>query len=367
MHTHENAHDYCIILAGGVGSRLWPISRRALPKQFIDLFGVGRTLLQQTYDRLLPLIRPENIYVCTYRGYTALVKEQLPMLADHQIVSEPVQMSTAPIATWATWRIMQHDAAANILVSPADQFITKEVNFNADIKAAFRAIASPESTFLALGVAATAPRTAYGYIQKGAPCAQEGLARVKSFTEKPTQEFADMFIESDEFVWSTGLFLWRGETMLSHLSEVLPELARRLPWLTEPYSLALDERLLNECYPSSVHHNLDTLILEKWSDACVRDCSFGWCDIGSWPELSSTTDKDAEGNGIIGTPHQVILSGCHDSLIVLPERMGAVVEGLDGYLVALKDNMLVICPNDDPKNAHRIAGEVQLQMGDDFV
>ena len=206
-------HNYCIILAGGIGRRLWPVSKQAKPKQFVDIFGVGRTLLQQTFDRFARIMDKNHIIVSTYKEYVPLVKEQLPELPDSCILAEPVQLSTAPAAAWASCHIANIDRDANIVVSPADQFIVNEANFAEQIAGGLDFV-SKHDDFLVMGAVPTVPNTAYGYIQQGREHIDDTTSRVKSFSEKPTLEYARMFVESGEFLWNTGLMLWRTSTLL---------------------------------------------------------------------------------------------------------------------------------------------------------
>lgn len=358
-------HNYCIILAGGIGRRLWPVSKQAKPKQFVDIFGVGRTLLQQTFDRFARIMDKNHIIVSTYKEYVPLVKEQLPELPDSCILAEPVQLSTAPAAAWASCHIANIDRDANIVVSPADQFIVNEANFAEQIAGGLDFV-SKHDDFLVMGAVPTVPNTAYGYIQQGRERIDDTTSRVKSFSEKPTLEYARMFVESGEFLWNTGLMLWRTSTLLRLLKTNGVLMGN---WLdTDWQGLTPEQELkkIEENYPSSLHTSIDLVVLEKCDNVYVRRCNFGWTDVGSWPEIYDVAEKDADGNAVLANGH-VLLSGCRNNLVDLPENTGAIICGLDNYLVAFKGNQLVICPNDDPGRVRKMVNEAQIQYGDDFV
>ncbi len=357
--------DYCIILAGGVGRRLWPCSRQGFPKQFLDFFGTGRTLLQQTYDRFARFIAPDHILVSTFQGYADLVREQLPGLPAENILAEPVQLSTAPAVAWACYHIYGRDPEANVVVTPADQHILDEDCFVRQLGEGLDYVET-HSDFLAVGVKPTVPNTAYGYIQIGESQDVNGLYKVESFSEKPAMEYARIFVESGEFLWNTGLFLWKMSTMMSLLHCVTPLVTQRIEEAGGNLTAAQEVMLVREYYPSTLHRSIDLVILDKCKNVSVKPCDFGWADIGSWPELYDEASKDADGNALL-TSSKVLLSGCRNNVICLPENVAAVLNGLEGYLVALKGNVLVVSPNNDPAAARRMVNEVQVQLGEEFV
>lgn len=352
-------HDYCIILAGGQGRRLWPVSRAQHPKQFIDFFGVGRTLLQLTFDRFARFIPQDNIFISTFADYVPLVKAQLPQLAETQILAEPTQLSTAPAAAWASWYIEQHDSDACIVASPADQFITNEAAFEDDLTLGLDYVRQhPE--FLALSVKATTPNTAYGYLQKGTNIDERHFTR-KSFTEKPPLEFAQTFVESGEFLWNTGLFLWHVRTMSPRVSQLLPGIGLSAVEFSEEEAQAALQRY----YPAAEYDSIDSVLLDRDWPTVVQECKFGWRDVGSWPVMKEVHPTDADGNTAIGG-EGVIFQGTSHTLVRLPQGMGAVVRGLDNYVVALEGNMLLISPSEDPARTRQLANTAQLRLGQEF-
>lgn len=354
-------HDYCIILAGGVGRRLWPASREQRPKQFIDFFGVGRTLLQLTYDRFAAILPPQNIYISTFANYEQLVRDQLPMLTDEQILIEPVQLSTGPAAAWASWHIAQRDNEACIVTTPADQLITGEVAFAREIAEGLDFVRESRQ-FLAMSVKAATPMTAYGYIQKGESLAGHRY-QVKSFTEKPPLEFARTFVESGEFLWNTGLFLWAVGTMCREFERLIPGLVHADVMVSTREE---EQALIARCYPAAEFRTLDAVALEGDVPAVVQECTFGWRDVGSWPVMKEALEGDVDGNARIGGAG-VVFQATQNTLICLPEGVGAVVRGLNDYLVALEGNMLLITPNDDASRPRHLTTEVQVKLGESFL
>lgn len=358
-------NNYCIILAGGEGRRLWPCSRKYMPKQFIDFFGTGRTLLQQTYDRFAQFIPRENIFVSTFKDYENLVFEQLPEIPQDNVLIEPVQMSTSPAVAWASYHISSINPEANIVVSPADQHIVNTERFEQQVHHALDFVAN-NNVFLAMGVPATMPNTAYGYIQMGEEVKDGELYRVKSFQEKPAQEYANLFVESGEFLWNTGLFMWNVQSMTKLMREVAPLVAERIE--AAAGTVAKDENLalVRDYYPDSLSSSIDLLILDTCQNVYVYQCDFGWADVGCWPELHKVMKKDVDGNVVLGKS-KVFMSGSSNNIVSVSDKKAVVVNGLDGYLIAENKNVLVICPNDKPTTVRRLADEVMVKLGEEYL
>lgn len=362
--TYHN--NYLIILAGGAGKRLWPVSRQQRPKQFLDLFGEGRTLLQQTYDRFATFIDAERIYVSTFDEYADEVLRQLPDIRPEHVLSEPVQLSTAPAAAWATFHIEQFDPEANIIVTPADHRIGNTSQFQSDVEQGLRYVETHHD-FLALASRPYTPNTAYGYIQKGDTVA--GLQNhylVKSFSEKPDAEFAKMFIESGEFVWNTGLFIWSIPTMVRVLEQLMPDVAAR--WHEEARVLSYDEEqsLIRQFYPASLRLSVDLLILEKSQhNVCVQECDFGWADIGSWNGVYDAAKHDGDNNAVLSG--DALLSGCSGNIVSLSPGKIVCARGLKDYLVAEKDGVIVICPHNEAHTLRHFLNEAHMRYGEDCI
>ncbi|MEG1860478.1 MAG: sugar phosphate nucleotidyltransferase [Bacteroidaceae bacterium] len=356
---------YCVILAGGTGSRLWPCSRRNKPKQFHDFFGVGRTLLQQTYDRFAQIVPKDHIYITTFVEYVDLVKEQLPEVKRECILAEPVQLSTAPAVAWATYHIALTDPHANMIVTPSDQHIIHEDRFERQVKKGFEFVGRTPN-FLALAVKPTIPETGYGYIQLGDEVIDEDFTHVKSFTEKPDENFAKMFVESGEFVWNTGLFMWNVQTMMKALDGFMPNVTQVLEEHEHITSFEEEMKFVNEYYPSNAYLSIDLVILERNTNVFAVCGDFGWADVGSWTSLYDASPKDTDGNVLIDQS-QAMLYDCQHNLIKLPENKVAVLHGLDGYVITEKDNILVICKKDDPSLIRRMLNDAQIKLGNEYV
>ena len=344
------SNNYCVIMAGGIGSRFWPYSRKNMPKQFLDFFGMGRTLLQQTFDRYSKIVPEENIFVATNSQYEELVKEQLPQLSEQQILLEPTRRNTAPCVAWASAHIQKMNSDANIIIAPADHLILKEREFVESITKGLEFVAQ-SSQLLTLGIKPNRPETGYGYIQ----IADEKLGdfyKVKTFIEKPQLEFAEVFVESDEFYWNSGIFLWKASTILEAFRIHMPEMYEKIK--------NNDEDI--ESWPNI---SIDYGIMEKAENVYVQLCNFGWADLGTWGSLHEASPKDQHKNVIING--NTLLYDCNNNIIAMPEGKLAVLQGLEDYLVADTSNVLLICRKDDESTIRRYVNDVQIKLGDEFV
>lgn len=344
------SNNYCVIMAGGIGSRFWPYSRKSKPKQFLDFFGMGRTLLQQTFDRYSKIVPEENIFVATNSQYKDLVKEQLPQLNQEQILLEPARRNTAPCVAWASAHISKMEPDANIIVAPADHLILKEGEFIEAIMKGLDFVAqSPQ--LLTLGIKPNRPETGYGYIQV-ADKKQGDFYKVKTFIEKPQLEFAQVFIESDEFFWNSGIFLWKASTILEAFHAHMPDM----------YEKIMNDDKDFESWPNI---SIDYGIMEKADNVYVQLCDFGWADLGTWGSLHEASPKDLHKNVIING--NTLLYDCNNNIIAIPKGKLVVLQGLEDYLVADTDNVLLICRKDDENTIRRYVNDVQIKLGDEFV
>lgn len=344
------SNNYCVIMAGGIGSRFWPYSRKSKPKQFLDFFGMGRTLLQQTFDRYSKIVPEENIFVATNSQYKDLVKEQLPQLNQEQILLEPTRRNTAPCVAWASAHISKMEPDANIIVAPADHLILKEGEFIEAIMKGLDFVAqSPQ--LLTLGIKPNRPETGYGYIQV-ADKKQGDFYKVKTFIEKPQLEFAQVFIESDEFFWNSGIFLWKASTILEAFHAHMPDM----------YEKIMNDDKDFESWPNI---SIDYGIMEKADNVYVQLCDFGWADLGTWGSLHEASPKDLHKNVIING--NTLLYDCNNNIIAMPKGKLVVLQGLEDYLVADTDNVLLICRKGDENTIRRYVNDVQIKLGDEFV
>ena len=337
-------------MAGGIGSRFWPYSRKDKPKQFLDFFGTGQTLLQQTFDRYSKIVPKEKIFIATNIQYEELVKEQLPNLDEDQILLEPTRRNTAPCIAWASIHIKQLNPNANIIVAPADHLILKETEFIEAITKGLEFVAkSPQ--LLTLGIKPSRPETGYGYIQIAEE--KDGIFyKVKTFIEKPQLEFAQVFIESNEFYWNSGIFLWNVNTILKAFETHIPEICETF----KSYENDL------EALPNI---SIDYAIMEKAENVYVQLCNFGWADLGTWGALHEASPKDQHKNVIM--KGHTLLYECKDNIIAIPKGKLAVLQGLEDYLIADTDNVLLVCRKDDENSIRRYVNDVQVKLGDEFV
>ena len=345
-----NNNNYCVIMAGGIGSRFWPYSRKNKPKQFLDFFGTGQTLLQLTFDRYCKVVPKENIFIITNAQYEAMVKEQLPDLKPDCILLEPTRRNTAPCIAWACSHIQKLNPEANVIVAPADHLILKESEFIEAMQKGLAFVAqSPQ--LLTLGIKPSRPETGYGYIQVGDN--KEGdFYQAKAFIEKPQLEFAQTFIESEEFNWNSGIFLWNVNTILEAFQIHMPEVCSKVMGGGEDFD-------------SCPNISIDYGIMEKAENVCVQICDFGWADLGTWVALHEASPKDHHKNVILNG--HTVLYDCKDNMIAIPKGKLAVLQGLEDYLVADTGNVLLICKKNDANTIRRYVNDVQVKLGEEFI
>lgn len=359
-------NNYCLILAGGKGRRLWPCSREDCPKQFMDFFSTGRTLLQQTYDRMSGFIPPQNIFISTNQAYLHLVEEQLPDVQRANILSEPIFRNTAPSVAWVTLRILHLNRKARLVVVPSDQAVFKEDVFMDNVLAGLDFVGDNDR-LLTMGVKPTRAEPGYGYIQIGEPAGCKDVFKVKSFTEKPDREFANMFMRSGEFYWNTGLFLSNVLYLRECLKGIFPSVLRDVDDGKEcVYSMEREAEFIKENFPSCPNLSIDYGILDKNDNVYVMRCDFGWADLGMWHSIYESMSKTDGDNVVIGS--RVIMDGCRNNIVKLPDDHMGIINGLDGYIVAEKGNVLLICKKEDSSALIRkYINEVQVKYGDEFI
>lgn len=358
-----NKDNFCVIMGGGIGSRFWPFSRKTLPKQFLDFFGTGRSLLQQTFDRFKKIIPTENILIVTNDMYADLVKQQLPELTDGQILLEPTRRNTAPCIAWASYHIRALNPNANIVVAPSDHLILKENEF-LDVVTKGLEFVSQSEKLLTLGIKPNRPETGYGYIQIAEQIG-DNFYKVKTFTEKPELELAKVFVESGEFYWNSGLFIWNVNTIIKAVEALLPELAAKLAPGKDIYGTPEEKKFIDENFPACPNVSIDFGIMEKADNVYVSLGDFGWSDLGTWGSLYDLSPKDGSGN--VTLKCESMLYDSKDNIIVLPKGKLAVVEGLEGYLVAESDNVLLICKKDEEHAIRKYVNDAQIKLGEDYI
>lgn len=360
-----NNNNFCVILAGGKGRRLWPYSRDKYPKQFIDFFGCGKTQLQTTFDRFATILPKENILVCTNQEYADLVREQLSELPVENILPEPVNRNTAPSVAWAVTCIARRSEKANVIVTPSDLFVLNEQAFGENVLKGFGFVATHDD-ILTMGVKPTRPEPGYGYIQVGDNADTDGVYRVRSFTEKPERDFAKVFMESGEFYWNTGLFLASANCFTNTLERLFHDVQGRMENFAAVDSCEKDRDAFNELYSSYPNLSIDYGVLEHSDNVCVMKCDFGWADLGTWHSIYECKRQAIGDNVVIDS--EVILDDSSDNVVKLPKGKLAVINGLNGYIVAEKDNVLLICKKGDSSAlVRKYVNEVQMKYGEEFI
>ena len=344
---------YVIIMAGGVGTRFWPFSRTDFPKQFHDVLGTGRTLLQQTVDRFDGVCPIKNIYIVTSHEYKELIKEQIPELTDDQILLEPHRRNTAPCIAYACYKIAARNPNANVVVAPADHIILKEEVFRDTIKVALGATRN-EDILVTLGIQPTRPDTGYGYIQYIPD--KLTVKKVKSFTEKPHLELALQFLDSGDFVWNAGIFVWNINAFKKALSRFQPDIAEIFQGGNDHYYLDSEDSFVQRAYQHCGSISIDNGIMEKAENVHVVLASFGWSDLGTWKSMYEVSEKDANMNVTDGN---LILHNTTNSIIKTPKDKLVVVNGLDGFIVAEFDGVLLICKKDDEQKVKEFVAQAK--------
>ncbi|QRR02747.1 mannose-1-phosphate guanylyltransferase [Dyadobacter sandarakinus] len=344
---------YVIIMAGGVGTRFWPFSRTDFPKQFHDVLGTGKTLLQQTVERFEGVCPIENIYIVTSAEYKDLVKQQVPALADEQILLEPHRRNTAPCIAYACYKIASRNPDANVVVAPADHIILKEDVFRDTIKVALGATRN-EDILITLGIQPTRPDTGYGYIQYIPD--KLTVKKVKSFTEKPELSLAIQFLESGDFVWNAGIFVWNIHAFKKALGLFQPDIAEIFQEGDGHYYLHTEEQFVQRAYQHCGSISIDNGIMEKADNVHVVLSNFGWSDLGTWKSLYEVSEKDEHQNVTDGN---LLLYNTTNSIIKTPKDKLVVVNGLDGFIVAEYDGVLMICKKEDEQKVKEFVAEAK--------
>lgn len=359
-------HLYCVIMAGGIGSRFWPMSRTARPKQFLDVLGLGRTLIQQTYDRFLDLCPPENILVVTSSIYRDLVKEQLPAMKDDQIILEPMRRNTAPCVAYANERIALKDPDAMIVVAPSDHLVMKEPEFHEIIRLAVEQAASGDH-LVTLGIVPTRPDTGYGYIQfqQGDGSTHPRVKRVKTFTEKPDHATAQRFIESGDFLWNSGIFIWSLKSITKAFGEHLPVMSARFEAGRGRYGTPAEAAFIATTYGECENVSIDYGVMEKAGNVFTVMSDFGWSDLGTWGSLFTHLDKDPEGNAVVG--HNVKLLDAARNVVRSDDGRLVVLQGLEDCIVVNTPDVLLVCRQRDEQKIKQIVGEVTGECGERYV
>lgn len=349
-------------MCGGVGSRFWPFSRKELPKQFLDFFGSGTTLLQATFERVLPVVPAERIVLVTNKEYYDIVRHQLPDVKEENILLEPARRNTAPCICWAAHHILQRDPQASIVTLPSDHLVLKEAAFHKALEKGFEFVEAGDR-LLTLGIEPTSPHTGYGYIQRGEPTGEDRILKVKSFTEKPSEEMAKVFIKSGEFFWNAGIFLWKASSILKAFKECAPQVAAVFDG--GDYSVGGEKAFIDEKFPTSPSISIDYAVMEKAPNVYVETVDLGWSDLGSWKALYDVSPRNAEGN--VTQNCRLLASDCSGTLFAVKGEKIIVADGLKDYIVADSDQALLIYPIAKEQNLRHIVNDVKSRFGEEFI
>ena len=349
--------NHLAIMAGGVGSRFWPMSTADRPKQFIDVLGVGKTLIQLTNERFSGVIPPCNVWVVTNEKYVSVVQEQLPDIPVDHILSEPCRRNTAPCIAYVSWRIKKENPKANIVVSPSDHIVTNPEEFRRVVTNCLKFTAETDA-IVTLGMKPTRPETGYGYIQADlstASARNKEIFRVDQFREKPDLATAIQYTKQSNFFWNAGIFIWSASTIVNAFRIYQPGVARIFENIMDILGTADEQRVIDEVYPECDNISVDYAIMEKAEEIFVCPADFGWSDLGTWGSLLAQTPHDLYGNAIIGENIQLFDS--KNCIIHTTEERKVVVQGLDGYIVAEKDDTLLICKLSEEQRIKQFSGE----------
>ena len=337
METH------IIIMAGGIGSRFWPMSTTDYPKQFIDVMGVGKSLIQLTVDRFRPICPVENMWVVTNAKYFDIVKKQIPEMPDHNILSEPVARNTAPCIAYACWKIGQRHPDANIVVTPSDALVLDPAGYQAIIRRALDFTATHPS-IVTVGIKPSRPETGYGYIAMGAPAEDANILKVSAFKEKPNLETAQQYLADGHYLWNAGIFVWNLQTIQNAIRTFQPGLAAIMDKMAKAFYTEQEKEAVAELFPTCEKISIDYAVMEKSKDIYTLPADFGWSDLGSWGSLHTLLPQDDLHNATVG--NNISLYDCKDCIVHTQEETQVVVQGLSGYIIAEKNNKLLICSLD---------------------
>lgn len=352
-------------MAGGIGSRFWPISKTNRPKQFLDILGTGETLIQQTYKRFLKICPQENIYVVTNEAYRGLVNEQIPALSNDQILGEPLAKNTAPCIAYSCHKIHKLNPNAIVVVAPSDHLILNESEFSNQINLALY-IASKNDYLITLGIKPTRPDTGYGYIQYVDNKNEEGHYKVKTFTEKPNLELAKTFIQSGDFLWNAGIFVWSTKSIINAFQKYLPDLNEIFAEGKLYYNTSQEHNFIERSYSQCSSISIDYGIMEKASNVHVFAVDFGWSDLGTWGSLYTVLEKDYVGNAVV-FPKNVIMYDSSNCIVNTSTEKLVVVKGLDDFIVIDSGDVLLICPKNQEQEIKQIVADIKMKKGEKYI
>lgn len=352
------------IMAGGIGSRFWPVSRVSHPKQFLDILGTGKTLIQQTFDRFARLVPAENIYVVTADEYVNLTREQLPEIPEQNIIGEPFRKNTAPCIAYISFKLQKINPEASLIVAPADHLILQEDKFLEVCTDALKFV-NHFNSLLTIGIKPTYPNTGYGYIQHDDAPATPGVHKVKTFTEKPNLELAKTFLASGDFLWNSGIFIWKVKNGLDAFQKYMPEMYELFSADEDKLNTDEEKGAIEEIYPQCPNTSVDFGVMEKAGNVFVIPSSFGWSDLGTWNSAWDNMEKDYYENAVAG--EKVIVFDSNKCVVHAPDDKLVVLQGLEDYIVADTKDVLLICHKNKEQEIKEYVAEVKRNTGDKFL
>ncbi|HVZ25289.1 MAG TPA: mannose-1-phosphate guanylyltransferase [Sediminibacterium sp.] len=359
-----NKHFYVAIMAGGIGSRFWPKSRTAYPKQFLDILHTGKSLIQWTYERFAAFIPAENIFVVTSEEYTHIVQQQLPELQAENILAEPSRKNTAPCIAYISFKLQQKDPHASLIVAPSDHMILDTENFR---KTTLQALdfAAHIKALVTLGIQPTHPNTGYGYIQRESLPVADGIFKVKTFTEKPNLEIAKTFLASGDFLWNAGIFVWKVKTLIRAFELYQPEMYELFHAEAEHFNTPEEKDAIHRIYPLCTNVSIDFAIMEKADNVYVIPSSFGWSDLGTWNSAYDNMEKDYLGNAVAG--ENVIVIDATKCMVSAPHKKLVLLQGLDDFIVVDTQDVLLICQKEKEQHIKEYVAEVKRNKGEQYL
>ncbi len=357
------SNNYIGIMAGGIGSRFWPQSRQKRPKQFLDILGTGKTLIQSTYERFKKIVPEDHIYIITGQNYVALVKEQLPTIQDHQIIAEPSRRNTGPCVAYMAHKLHALNPQANFVIAPSDHLITEEDVFATAINKALQ-FANSYDSLVTLGIRPTRPDTGYGYIQYLDNSEKNEIYRVKTFTEKPSYEIAKTFLESGDFLWNSGIFIWSVGSILAAFAKYQPDINDLFKEGTDLYNTPQETAFIENTYAQCRNISIDYAIMEYANNVFVIPASFGWSDLGTWTSLWEKYPKDYANNSVADNVLLYDSAGC---MVMAPDKKLVIVQGLEDCCVVDTEDVLLICKLADEQKIKDINAEVKRIKGKEYL
>lgn len=359
-----NKHHYVAIMAGGIGSRFWPMSRTSLPKQFLDILGTGKTLIQQTFERYSKLVPQENIYVVTSHEYDAIVRKQLPALPADNILCEPSRKNTAPCIAYIAFKLIKKDPKALMIAAPADHLVMETEEFLTTAKKALHFV-DHINALVTIGVKPTYPNTGYGYIQHDTVTAAPDVFKVKTFTEKPNIELAQTFIASGDFLWNAGIFTWKVKNIITALEKCEPELYELFAAERDKFNTPKEQEVVEAIYPQCTNVSIDFAVMEKADNVYVIPASFGWSDLGTWNSAWENMDKDYFGNAVVGK--NVVVVDANNCMVHAPDNKLLLLQGLRDYIIVDTKDVLLICKKEKEQEIKEYVAELKRNKGDKYL